>query len=741
MDPTILDPKPVAATRDDAAAGLPVPSRTWWAWPAGLTLAGIVFYWQVLFGGQTFFFFNTLWFYYPDAVVTASAWKAGELPLWEPLITLGYPFQADPHSAVFYPFTALLLLLPFPRAYNVFVVAHVVFAGVFVYALLVRWQLSRASAAFGAAVLMFCGFTASSASDLTTLLRGLTWTPLALLAFDGFLAGCGTRAVLVTALVLAAQGSGTDPQYVLFTGGWLLAAHWLRPRPAAVRWWRAVGAVCAAGALALTLLAYQYLPLAQLVRQSDRGIGLTSIELMAYTVAPGNLYNLVIPTPFPDPAGPFFLTSYWEGGLPFYLDLYWGLPVMALALSAVARRRKQARAVDCSALVPELPARAASDANREATFGEPGQRHGRTAALALLIGLLGCLLATGDQTPVFRWVTDAVPLLNKFRFPAKYFLLPAFGWSLAAALGFDGLLAGGAECSRWFKRLLEAGSAVVGLLAAHVLVNGEAWPRLFLADAGQGLQGDLQAFFGLLRTGWLSQLGFVLGLVAGARTLVFLIDRGKLTRPAGVVALGVLLVADLATTTYRGFPVAPDEAVTLPSSALRSMTRDGPGQPPLRFMTRSARAAFSVDYTVYHHLAAEKLLMLGLRGMSWNCNSMMGCLSVRTQAETELGHLLRLASRDVRDRVVASCGARYLLRAEEPGEEGGGRVIDRVGPVAVRELDSVSPRAFLARKALSSRAAALPSTAALLALPDEALFEPLEGAAAVEERVPASIRG
>ena len=74
-------------------------------WLGVLWVAAILFFWPVLFGGQSFYFRDTLSYYYPAASLTSAALRAGEIPLWEPGVGLGYPYLADPHSMVFYPLT------------------------------------------------------------------------------------------------------------------------------------------------------------------------------------------------------------------------------------------------------------------------------------------------------------------------------------------------------------------------------------------------------------------------------------------------------------------------------------------------------------------------------------------------------------------------------------------------------------------------------------------------------------
>ncbi len=305
------------------------------AWLLGLWLASLLFYYPVIFGEQSFWMRDSMFVYYPQATLLRSALLAGELPLWEPRIGIGYPFHADPHSMIFYPPAWLLLLLPLPRAYDLLVALHVPLLGSFLFLLLRRWRLSCPAAAMGAATGMFCGYTAS-VTCLTTLLKGTAWAPLAVLAFDGFLATGLWRHLALTALVLGIQGSGTDPQYVLLTTLLLAVSGWLRPIEPRPRIRRCLAGAAIAGALALGLLAYQYLPLAELIAHSNRAAGLGSGMRLLFDVLPGNLYNLVLPLPVPDARNAAHLASYTGAQSPFYPDLYFGLPVLALALTSLA---------------------------------------------------------------------------------------------------------------------------------------------------------------------------------------------------------------------------------------------------------------------------------------------------------------------------------------------------------------------------------------------------------------------
>ncbi len=49
--------------------------------------------------------------------------RHGQIPLWNPWVYLGTPFLASLQSGVFYP-PSVLLFLPFPLGFNLFLLSH-----------------------------------------------------------------------------------------------------------------------------------------------------------------------------------------------------------------------------------------------------------------------------------------------------------------------------------------------------------------------------------------------------------------------------------------------------------------------------------------------------------------------------------------------------------------------------------------------------------------------------------------
>jgi hypothetical protein len=688
-----------------------------------LWASALLFFAPVLFGGQSLYFRDTGSFYYPQAWVTANALKSGEIPLWEPNIGLGYPFQADPHSVVFYPLTLLLLLLPWPRAYNAFVAVHVPLAGCFLYLLLRRWRCSPPASALAAFVLMFCGYTIS-ATCLTTLLRGLTWMPLAMLAFDRYLEARQPRWLASTALVLAVQGSCTDPQYVFFTGCLLAALPWLRPVAERVALRRHATGLLGVSALAGLLLAYQYIPLAQLFLRSDRVGGVASGEFSAYRVEPANLCNLVLPLSFPDPASPYYLASFRGGEVPFYPDLYFGVPALALALASLGwlRRRRHA------------PQRGSGP---ETLVAEPALNRTVGVASAILTGAL--VLSAGDLTPCVSILTTLVPPLQAFRYPAKYLLLAAVIFPILVGCGFEGLWRGRRACQTWFLAgigLALGGSAtIIGALS----LSGLTLPRVFLSWR-QELLGDLESLFVKVRAVWLANLWFALGVAMAILLLWLLRVRGKLLPRQAMMALALILAGDLVLGTCRSFPVVPDAYLTEPPGVLRQLERPVQPAPPTRILShRAPDSIIGSEVTALMFFSIQRELLSGLRCCPLELGSMAASMSVRLASHAALVRLLdSLAQDGTRSQAIAATGARYSLIGSGAAPASG----ERWGLVSVVETPGPLPRAFIAARAVPvSPGERLPSQTSLCGLPGQAVFQAAAGVpSAGNNLVPRAVR-
>ena len=105
----------------------------------------------LVFGNRSFAFRDAAHYYYPLYEWTCHEWAAGRAPLWNPQENSGYPVLADATSSVFYPGKLLFTLpLAYSLRYKLYIVLHVLLAGIAAYGLSRHWHASRSAAALAA---------------------------------------------------------------------------------------------------------------------------------------------------------------------------------------------------------------------------------------------------------------------------------------------------------------------------------------------------------------------------------------------------------------------------------------------------------------------------------------------------------------------------------------------------------------------------------------------------------------
>lgn len=81
--------------------------------------------------------------HYPNLLLIQQSLAHGVVPLWNPYILGGYPFDADPLSGLWYPPGWLALLMPLKFGINLVVMLHIIAGGVGMYFLLQRLGVSK----------------------------------------------------------------------------------------------------------------------------------------------------------------------------------------------------------------------------------------------------------------------------------------------------------------------------------------------------------------------------------------------------------------------------------------------------------------------------------------------------------------------------------------------------------------------------------------------------------------------
>jgi hypothetical protein len=364
-----------------------------------------------------------------------GAWRAGRMPLWDPLILGGVPNLGGVESALLYPPNWLHLLLPDAAALNLLLALHLWLAAAL--ATLLARRLGAGPA--GAALAGLCWALGGTVlPDLRaghlTVLCALAWAPLVYAAFDGWLETRRPRWLAAAAAAFALQLLAGNPQTAYYTAlGALVFAALRLPKDGRARLAAGCGAALLLGAL---IAAAQLLPAAAAARESPR-MGAGYAFSASFSLPPENLLTLLAPYWLGGGAGDYFGRLYhWEA------CLFCGAAALLLACACPAPRRR-----------PLLG-----------------------GALVLLV------LALGSLTPLHRLAYLVLPGFGLFRGPAKFSAQALLLLCAAAGLGYEALREAPA------RRRLYPAALGLGLLSAlgcaAVALAPGAWARLFAAMTG-----------------------------------------------------------------------------------------------------------------------------------------------------------------------------------------------------------------------------------------------------------------
>jgi hypothetical protein len=215
-----------------------------------------------------------------DLVTEVYPWRAfagrevqqGELPLWNPYVFLGAPFQAHPCSAMFDALNWLYYVLPAPAAWSLCFMLRAFLAGLFAFLFVRALGASPAGALAAGLAFGFSGFM--------LVWRGwphadsALWLPLVCLGVHRLRLRPGPRAVALAAAAFALPLLGGHPAitlYVVAVGLAYAAFRLLWPPPGSPpARGRFVVLAGLAGVLALGLAAVQLLPSLEWIQATQR---------------------------------------------------------------------------------------------------------------------------------------------------------------------------------------------------------------------------------------------------------------------------------------------------------------------------------------------------------------------------------------------------------------------------------------------------------------------------------------
>lgn len=544
-------------------------------------------------------------FYHPLFEWCAAEWKAGRVPLWNPLENVGLPVLADATSSVFYPGKLLLgLPLDFALRYKLYVVAHLALAAAGSFTLARVGGRGRHAAALAALAYALGGPVFFQYSNVVFLV-GAAWLPWSLVAAEGIARHGSLKTALALAVVLALIVLGGDPQNALH--GAVLASLWVIVRPSntsqgeeapatppaapapeppgpAARWRlraRRLALVLAAAAGAGVLAAVQVLPSSEATQLSERAafnrprtiyeatyVALSGKTAPAdetpaqailrglfgppergshhelafdFSIGPWRLAELL----FPNVGGRMFPTHRrWFSLLPGEGRIW--TPTLYLGLLPVLLACRQARF-----LRGPVETRWLTWVTLVFLAGSGGY-YGLgwlLRELSLLQG--GPKLGIGPQVGSLYWLlVTLVPSYVYFRYPAKLLTVAVLGISQLAAKGWDAEVQ--AAAPQLARLLKTCGALCTGLALVVWLIGPALFARTGGSDASLGPFDRLGAYYDLL-------LAFAQP-AAVALAAAWWMQRGGSATPRAAPTLLLWLVAGDIVVAHRGLvATAPAE--------------------------------------------------------------------------------------------------------------------------------------------------------------------------------------
>lgn len=466
-------------------------------WLLGLVVVALLPDPGAAFPRSTYYFRDISLAFLPLRQYQASELAAGRLPFWNP-----YVHEGEFMLPSFYPLDLLHVLDSSPEFMSWLLTLHLPLAALGAYALARTRGMSQLGAFVCGTVYSIGGF-ALSTLNLYTFLQALALAPFMVLTLERA-ATRGGRWIAGAALALAISLTTLALEIVaqaLALG--VLLAIWRDARAGEPT--SDAGAPAARLVAALVLgVGLAGIPVAVtlgVLPETQRGAGLSLDETASLALPPLALFQFLVPNLFGALAQP--IETWWGGvvftdGAPYFLSIYLGALVFALAVASGAKAPRRERLV--------LVAAAA----------------------------LGAWFALGPAGGLWNLLHD-LPFASAFRTPSKALFVFHFSAALLAGRGADRL----AEGSGWgvFSAVTAIGVLIAGGIAAASWLATDDIAGLLQLDTGAReelaaiLPGDAArcAVIGLLGAG-----------------LAIAVLRSRLRPHLAATVLAIVIAVDLA---------------------------------------------------------------------------------------------------------------------------------------------------------------------------------------------------
>ncbi|MBI4382433.1 MAG: YfhO family protein [Nitrospinae bacterium] len=588
-------------------------------------LAG--FFSPILLEGKTVFFRDFTGLAYPVKFFIAQWYKEGVLPFWNPMAFNGEPLLAQMVPGVLYPLNLVFLLDDFTAAFNWFYVIQYAVLAFSTYGLLRYFKISPLSSLCASVSAVVSGFFLSLSGVNTTFFSAV-WFPATFLCAQKYLVDRQAWFFPLSAVCLAFQTLGGSPEVCVFTV-LVLFAHAVYFAPEEGRWretLRRTVLLAAHVLAALGLAAPQLLPTYALVKESLRSAGFDFADHAVWSLQPQALMSLVLP----EDLGRFLEREDVEK--VHFHSIYVGLfAAFFMGAGILFYRKKEIRFW-------------------LAMFGA------------------GIFFALGKYNPLYKYFYDWVPIFQKFRYPEKFYLIPAFSQIFLLGFGMDALVRNDREKALRLRPLFVLLSIVAGAVLSAGFWQAEKNPAPSLA--------------------YLAAFG------AG----YFLYRSGKMRADGLKALLLALVLADLLSRSSGVLPLIDKSFYDDPPPVAREIGLD---KDHFRVYTGKVRGnpeeiTFPAGISVLQRQLVFKQRLLPYRGMIYGISYPNGMLGNALQLNDPSlwAEIFEKSPPEKRLRILKRGNVRYWIDGDAPPETAEGKPSIIAEP-PLRILDDALPRAFL----------------------------------------------
>ena len=362
-----------------------------------------LFFHPVLFSNKTFFFRDIHRWFYPMKSFLSSSLQDGSIPYWCPNYFCGTPFISDLQSGVFYPLSAIFLILPFPFSFNIFILTHLLLGFTFFFIFIKGLGLSSKTALITSISYCFGGYTIACINTLNNLTT-IIWLPLILFSIQKIILSNNKLYYFISIFATCSMILGGEPQIFILC----IAITFLYFITSSKFDSQNIGIFKITHIIFIILLSAGLITFVQLgmtyidYRQSARLGGITYEEASRFALNINMLKHFIIPITFDNSffSGPDTLNSFFSGHkqIPWLLTIYPGMLMAPCALAGVL-----------------------FNFSRKLFFW-------------IILFFVSLILAMGNATPFHYFFFKMFPM---FRFPVKFFFLTNFSLLIIASYGIE----------------------------------------------------------------------------------------------------------------------------------------------------------------------------------------------------------------------------------------------------------------------------------------------------------------